>query len=307
MLEHFGTVESEIVNDFFDVTDQDDPDVMALHGVENGNRSCMMKVKSNIPSFCLLDDNTSVSIRYSGQLPTCSNCHQTSRGCRGNAKAKLCRENNGVKIPLKDFWKLLMVRDDANAREGINENDEFVMGDYVSIDNISKEQNKEEFILKVKEMAGIDLEKENMDWSEDGSRIKLFDLSINKVKKLVLDFSGSIVRGRTIYVSPVVHLPPEEDRNNDKQLESNEREETSDSEEIIHISENPSANPAEVSAEPNKTNNQSSAMLPPSTSDRVTRKDAKAKLNAHDKTQPSRSLSRKSTDSNLRSSQSKQK
>ena len=214
--------------------------------------------------------------------------------------AKLCRENNGVKIPLEDFWKLLMVRDDANAREGINENDEFVMGDYVSIDNISKEQNKEEFILKVKEMAGIDLEKENMDWSEDGSRIKLFDLSINKVKKLVLDFSGSIVRGRTIYVSPVVHLPPEEDRNN-------EREETSDSEEIIHISEDSSANPAEVSAEPNKTDNQTSAMLPPSTSDRVTRKDAKAKLNAHDKTQPSRSLSRKSTDSNLRSSQSKQK
>ena len=89
MLEHFGTIESEITYEKFEIKENDDDDVKQLYGIENGDMSVMMKVKTNIPSYGLLEDGTRVSIRYTSQSPTCSLCHQTFKGCKGKAKARL--------------------------------------------------------------------------------------------------------------------------------------------------------------------------------------------------------------------------
>ena len=79
-----------------------------LKGFRNGDRSFKMEIKPNvnIGTYHVLDGQK-VNVKYPGQLQTCARCHQTARTCKGRGMARVCEEEQGVKVEFTDFIKNL--------------------------------------------------------------------------------------------------------------------------------------------------------------------------------------------------------
>ena len=78
-------------------------------GVKTADRSCKMKVETNIPSIILIR-GTKVRIDYAGQPKTCSRCCKYWSVCPGTGKVEKCKKEGGEERDVKVVFKNLMSR-----------------------------------------------------------------------------------------------------------------------------------------------------------------------------------------------------
>ena len=84
-----------------------------FHGKYNGDRKYQVdftKSKVSMGTFHIIDGSR-VRIHFLGNKKTCGRCHQTAEHCKGNAVAKDCEGNGGVRRDLvdhmRDLWNLV--------------------------------------------------------------------------------------------------------------------------------------------------------------------------------------------------------
>lgn len=108
-----------------------------LKGFRNGDRSFKMEIKPsvNIGTYHVLDGQK-VNVRYPGQLQTCARCHQTARTCKGRGMARVCDEEQGVKVEFTDYIKNLWIEigySPANVEMSEGLNDQCDQGDAIIV------------------------------------------------------------------------------------------------------------------------------------------------------------------------------
>ena len=83
-----------------------------FRGKCNGDRKYQVDfTQSNITMGTYhIIDGSRVRIHYPGNKKTCGRCHKTADQCRGDAVAKSCEENQGVRVELQDHMKCLWER-----------------------------------------------------------------------------------------------------------------------------------------------------------------------------------------------------
>ena len=83
-----------------------------FRGKCNGDRKYQVDfTQSNITMGTYhIIDGSRVRIHYPGNKKTCGRCHRTADQCRGDAVAKSCEENQGVRVELQDHMKCLWER-----------------------------------------------------------------------------------------------------------------------------------------------------------------------------------------------------
>ena len=72
-----------------------------LNNIASGERQVWMELNHHLPSYAVID-NRRVKIFYPGQRRTCARCQKVAVECEGNANAKLCEENGGVRVKVAD-------------------------------------------------------------------------------------------------------------------------------------------------------------------------------------------------------------
>ena len=114
-----------------------------LKGLRNGNRKYLVDFSNgiNMGSFHLFD-GAYITVTYSGQRKTCGRCRMTAKDCLGDAFAKTCEQNNGLKVKLadhmKEHWKKIGFVPTNFRREALNEDEDLELTEDVRI----KDNNK---------------------------------------------------------------------------------------------------------------------------------------------------------------------
>ena len=80
-----------------------------MDGVITPERSLVIKIKHNIPSFVQVD-GVRLRIAYAGQPKTCGRCHRYWSACPGGGKIEKCKKAKGPEKSLKQAMKDLIVR-----------------------------------------------------------------------------------------------------------------------------------------------------------------------------------------------------
>ena len=81
----------------------------AFRGKYNGDRKYQVdftKSKISMGTFHIIDGSR-IRVYYPGNKKTCGRCHMTAENCKGDAVAKSCEENLGVRVDLHDHMRKL--------------------------------------------------------------------------------------------------------------------------------------------------------------------------------------------------------
>ena len=80
-----------------------------MDGVRTSERSCRMKIWTNIPSVIMVR-GTKLRVDYPGQPKTCSRCMKFWSSCPGGGKVEKCKKEGGEEKDLKAYFKNLVNR-----------------------------------------------------------------------------------------------------------------------------------------------------------------------------------------------------
>ena len=104
-------------------------------GKYNGDRKYQVdftKSNNSMGTFHIIDGSR-VRVWYPGNKKTCGRCHMTAENCKGDAVAKSCEENDGVKIDLKahmkNLWESIGFQPNDFQLTNLNDGDEDTMND----------------------------------------------------------------------------------------------------------------------------------------------------------------------------------
>ena len=74
-----------------------------LNNIPNGERQVWMELNTSLPSYAVIDGRR-VKIWHTGQKRTCARCNQEAVNCPGNANARDCEQNGGIKTKTEEMW-----------------------------------------------------------------------------------------------------------------------------------------------------------------------------------------------------------
>ena len=80
-----------------------------MRGVKTAERTLRMKIKTNIPSFIMVQ-GTKLKVDYAGQPKTCPRCQKYWATCPGGGKVDKCKKNGGEEKDCKAAFKTLVNR-----------------------------------------------------------------------------------------------------------------------------------------------------------------------------------------------------
>ena len=92
-----------------------------LAGKLNGNRSYMVEITKHKGSFHIIDGEK-VSVRYRGQIKSCTRCHKQETECPGKGIARDCTYDRVfLSVHMEDHWKNIGYTPDTNTGSEVEE------------------------------------------------------------------------------------------------------------------------------------------------------------------------------------------
>ena len=238
VLSHFGEVKSNMKWKNFSEEECDGDLEKLLNNIATGERQIWMELKHNLPSYAVID-NRRVKIYYPGQHRTCARCQETAIECKGNANAKLCEENGGLKVNLADVWKSTLLS--LNYREWKGEGFEkftaeaevlcesedddiedldFSNCDGVVISNLGENVTDHDVrevlksVVAKKELSVVTIHPTG---STSSKIVK--DVNPDKIAALTKQINKKIFMGRKLYCKPHVPISPPKGSNKNKRAQ----------------------------------------------------------------------------------------
>ena len=122
-----------------------------LNSITSGERQVWMEVEKPIPSYAIIDGRK-VKIYHPGQRRTCARCQKTADACLGQSNARLCEENEGVKVNVDAVWNDILQKVEYKDWDG---------GEIVSLEenkvenDVHESKDNDEFATKYPNCDGI--------------------------------------------------------------------------------------------------------------------------------------------------------
>ena len=110
-----------------------------------------MEVEKPIPSYAIIDGRK-VKIYHPGQRRTCARCQKTADACLGQSNARLCEENEGVKVNVDAVWNDILQKVEYKDWDG----GEIVSFEENKVENdVHESKDNDEFATKYPNCDGI--------------------------------------------------------------------------------------------------------------------------------------------------------
>ena len=151
ILGHFGKIKSDV--QWVKIKEEEHESNLAkmLNSITSGERQVWMEVEKPIPSYAIIDGRK-VKIYHPGQRRTCARCQKTADTCLGQSNARLCEENDGVKVNVDNVWRDILEKVEYKDWDG----GEIVSSEENKVDNdVDENKENEEFTTKYPNCDGI--------------------------------------------------------------------------------------------------------------------------------------------------------
>ena len=151
ILGHFGKIKSDV--QWVKIKEEEHESNLAkmLNSITSGERQVWMEVEKPIPSYAIIDGRK-VKIYHPGQRRTCARCQKTADTCLGQSNARLCEENDGVKVNVDTVWRDILEKVEYKDWDG----GEIVSSEENTVGNdVDENKENEEFTTKYPNCDGI--------------------------------------------------------------------------------------------------------------------------------------------------------
>ena len=159
-----------------------------LAGVPGGDRNVKIKLRSHIPTFCMMG-NKKIKVLYKGQIQWCGRCCQPESKCPGGGNAWECEKKKGPKVELKDVWD-----DIVKNREEINQSEPEAC-DQVEFSGFKKETTLEDFISFLREKGVTCFEEEEVGADTIPGVFRIAEPSGEEMKTYIKKVAGQLAPG----------------------------------------------------------------------------------------------------------------
>ena len=240
ILSFFGKPKSNIKYCTMKEEDGDSELAKLLNNIPNGERQIWMELNTSLPSYAVIDGRR-VKIWHTGQKRTCARCNQEAVKCPGNANARECEENGGIKTNTNEMWMKLLqevsyqewdgeetkqvidetVEDETEPSNSLSECDGIVLSNIEE----SVEEKAIKDLLKVE--CNVDVPDVKVEKTGKNGRSRLIiGLTVSSISHVCKKLNKKLFGGKIIHCKPRVPYTPPRANPANKSPKKDEDEET---------------------------------------------------------------------------------
>ena len=189
----------------------------SLSHVKKGMRKVKLILERPIPMYCLLEGFGRCRVWYEGIKHQCARCLRPAFGrdrCRAKANANDCE--HVYKTPrrsIEEFWETEILN---NAEIHYNISSHFFATDRVEISNLDPDVTNEEVVELVQEMAGLEINLEDVEETAFPTRRMVKNLSNTEIGLTISKLDKVTFKNKTLACQGVTHNTPKKPKSTEE-------------------------------------------------------------------------------------------